>query len=279
MPTFIQQKFTVRDILHDEAEALSNYGPSRRDPKEPECGLDPFTRLHDLGAGLCHVKRWPDDMDPYAWGSRNESLLLDEPICSPVRWEVDEAYRRNFDSLLRQIDYSDMEGILEDDDDGFEKEEFRVVLQNILRRVTSLAFVFLVQLWRRNPELDTHPDYHIPFEALRHVVQQIPTSQRMSSQNHGVAVMVPRTSLKGTYDHLVIGTVQRTGFAEKIHTANEHGCRTTDEILSSILHDDADQDTNKLFTKFGPRNNWQLVAVGHIVQVKSTVFCALLYQP
>ena len=279
MQPFSQHKFTVRDILRHEAEALSKHGPSRSKPQEPECGLDPFTRLHDLGAGVCRVKRWPDDVDPYAWGCRNESLLLDEPICSPARWEVEEAYRGNFRSLLGPIDYSYMEGVVREDDEGYE-EQFLVVLDNILRRVASIAFVFLVQLWRRNPEYGSHPDYHIAFEALhRVIVQQIRTSQRMSPQSRGVAVMAPRTTSTGKYDHLVIGTVQRTGFAERIHTANEHDCRTTDEVLSSILDDDADQDTNNLFMKFGPHNDWQSVAVGHIVQVQSTIFCTLFYQP
>jgi len=277
MQPFSQQKFTVRDILCHEAEALSNHGPSRSEPKEPECSLDPFTRLHDLGAGMCHVKRWPDDIDPYAWGCRNESLLLDELICSPARWEVEEAYSANFKSLLGPIDYSYMEGVLKDDDEGY--EQFLVILHNILLRVTSIAFVFLIQLWRRNPEHSTHPDYRIAFEALHHViVQQIRTSQRMSPERRGVAVIVPRTRSRGKYGHLIIGTVQSTGFAERIHAVNEDGCRTTDEVLSSILDNDEDQDTNSLFMKFGPRNDWQSVAVGHIVQVKTTIYCTHSYQ-
>jgi hypothetical protein len=272
MQPFSQQEFTVRDLLCHEAEVLSNHSPSRSEPKEPECGLDPFTRLHDLGAGACRVKRWPDNIDPYAWGSRNESLLLDEPICSPARWEVEEAYRANFKSLLGPIDYSYLDGILKDDDKGYE-EPFLVVLHNILLRVTSIAFVVLIQLWRRNPEHSTHPDYHIVFEALdRVVVRQIRTSQRTSPQCRGVAVMAPRTGSKGNYDHLTIGTVQRTGFAERSHAVNEHGCRTTDEVLSSILDGDA-EDTNSLFAKFGPRNDWQSVAVGHIIQVKLNIYC------
>ena len=188
MLPFSQRKFIVRDILYHEAQALSNHSPSRSEPKEPECGLDPFTRLHDFGAGVCRVKRWPDDMDPYAWGSRNESLLLDEPICSPARWEVEDEDRRSFNSLLGSIDYTYMDGVLRVSDGGYE-ERFLVVLDNILRRVTSIAFLFLIQLWRRNPEHSSHPDYHIALEALHHVaVQQIRTSQRMSSQSRGVAV-------------------------------------------------------------------------------------------
>ncbi len=99
MQPFSQQKFTVRDILRHEAEALSNHSPSRS-----EC--------------------------------RNESLLLDEPICSPARWEVEEEYRGSFKSLLGPIDYSYMECVLKDDDEGF-----LVVLHNILHRVTLIAFV------------------------------------------------------------------------------------------------------------------------------------------
>ena len=96
--------------------------------------------------------------------------------------------------------------------------------------------------------------------------------------------MVPQTTYVrsrgkyGEYNPLVIGTVQRTGFSEKIHTADQRRCRTTDDVLSSILDNDADQDTNNLFMKFGPRNDWKSVAVGHIVQVNSTVFCISFYQ-
>jgi hypothetical protein len=104
MHPFSQRSFTVRDILYQEAEALSKQGPSRGEPKEPECDLETFTRLHNFGAGACHVKRWPDNEDPYDWSCRNETLLLDETIHSPARWEVGEEYRGPFNDLLQPID-------------------------------------------------------------------------------------------------------------------------------------------------------------------------------
>jgi len=274
MHRFSEQKFTVRDILHHEAEALSNHGPSRGDPVEPECDLDPFTRLRDLGAGACRVKQWPDDEAPYAWGCRNESLLLDESIYLPARWEVDEEYRGRFNHLLGPIDYTYMDGGLNDSDRGYEGR-LLVVLENILRRVSSIAFVFLIQLWRRNPEHISQPEYNAAFAALHHLsLKQIRTSERMSSQNRGVAVMVPCIQSAKKYEEyntLLIGTVQRTGFAEKVH-ADEHGYRTTDGVLSSILDNDADQDTNDLFLRSGLRNDWQSAAVGHIIHVMSAIF-------
>ena len=86
-----------------------------------------------------------------------------------------------------------------------------------------------------------------------------------------VAIMLPQTSdLHSRYEGYkpsVLGSVQCTEFAEKIHPANERGCRTTDEVLSSILND-ADHDTNNLFMSFGLRHDWQSVALGQIIQVK-----------
>ena len=64
---------------------------------------------------------------------------------------------------------------------------------------------------------------------------------------------------------LVVGTILRTGFAEKTHAANERGCETADEVLSSVLDNNADSDINVLFKQLSLRNNWQSVAVGHIV--------------
>ena len=191
---FSQGSFTVRDILLHEAKALSNHGPLRAEPKEPECDLDPFTRLRDFGAGGCRVQQWPDDDDPYTWGSRNESLLLGEPIHSPARWEVEREYNSRFNHLLALIDHSYLEGGFRASDEGRE-EQFLAVLNNMLCRVTAIAFVFFIQLWRRNPEYTSHPDYPAAFEALHQFsVQQIRTSQRMSSRSRGVAITVPQTS-------------------------------------------------------------------------------------
>jgi len=105
----------------------------------------------------------------------------------------------------------------------------------------------------------------VAFEALHYAyVDRMRTTERTSSQSHGVAVTVPRTST------LFIGTVQHTGFAERLHTTDERGCRTADDMLSSILDDGAYQDTSSLFMKFGLRNDWQAAAVGHIIQVQVT---------
>jgi hypothetical protein len=279
---FSQGSFTVRDILLHEAKALSNNGPIRAEPKEPFCGLDPFTRLHDFGAGGCRVQQWPDDEDPSAWGGRNESLLLDQLIHSPATWEVEKEYNNQFSQLLGSIDHSRLERGFRASDEGSE-ERLLGVLNDILCRVTAVAFVFLIQLWRSKPEHTSHPDYPAAFEALHQFsVHQIRTSQRRTSRSRVIAITVPQSSYlrsRETYDaynSLVIGAVQRTGFTEKIHVANERGCKTSDEVLSSIL-DDADKgkdrDTSYLFKKFGLRGNWQSVPVGHIVQVKLTSFC------
>jgi hypothetical protein len=270
MHPFSEQKFTVRDILRHEAEALSKYGPSRGKPKEPESDLETFTRLRNFGAGLCRVKQWPVDEDPYAWGCRNETLLLDEPIHSPASWEVGEEYRSRFPQLLLPIDYTDLGGFR--NSDGGERGQLLVVLNNMFKRLTTVALIFLIQLWRRDPEHSSHPDYHIAFEALHDLsVQQIQSSM---TQGHEVAIMLPQTSeihsRHDGYKPIVLGSVQRTGFAEKIHPANEGGCRTADEVLSSIL-DETDQDTNGLFARFGLRNDWQSVSIGQIVQVKLKV--------
>ena len=260
---FSEQNFTVRDILRHEAGALSNHCPSRAEAKEPESDLETFTRLRNFGAGVCRVKQWPVDEDPYAWGCRNETLLLNEPIHSPAGWEVEEEYRSRFKYLLRPIDYTNIGGGFRDSDG---EQQFLVILNSIFQRLTTTAFVFLIQLWRRNPEHTSHPDYRIVFEALHNfTVQQIRTSERMTTRSREIAIMLPQTRYEG-YKPSVLGTVQCTGFAEKIHSANERGCRTADEVLSSIL-DDTDQETNNLFMRFGLRNDWQSVAIGQIVQV------------
>ena len=145
MHRFSERNFTVRDILRHEAEALSNHGPSRGEPKEPESDLETFTRLRNFGAGVCRVEQWPVDEDPYAWGYRNETLLLDELIHSPAGWEVNEEYRSRFDYLLGPIDYTHMGG-LRGSDEGHEGP-LLVVLNSILRRLTTIAFIFLIQLW------------------------------------------------------------------------------------------------------------------------------------
>ncbi len=165
MHPFTERNFTVRDILWHEAEALSNHGPSRGEPKEPESDLETFTRLRNFGAGLCCVKQWPVDEEPYAWGCRNEALLLDEPIHSPARWEVEEEYRSQFNHLLQPIDYTHISGFR--DSDGGQEGQFLVILNNIFQRLTTVAFIFLIQLWRRNSEHSSHPDYHVAFEALQ----------------------------------------------------------------------------------------------------------------
>jgi len=278
--SFSQGSFTVRDILLHEAKALSDHALLRAEPKEPECDLDPYTRLRDVGAGGCRVQQWPDDEDPCAWGGRNESLLLDEPIHSPAKWEIEKEYSSRFNNLLASIDHSYLEGGFRASDEGYE-EQFLAILNNILCRATAIALVLLIQLWRSNPEYTSHPDYPAAFEALHQFsVHQICTSQRMSSRSRGIAIAIPQTSyIQSTekyedYSPLLIGTAQRTGFAEKIHVANERGCKTSDEVLSSILDDgDKDKDTNYLFKKFGLRNDWQSVPVGHIAQVKLRSFC------
>jgi hypothetical protein len=76
----------------------------------------------------------------------------------------------------------------------------------------------------------------------------------------------------------MVATVLCTGFAEKTHVANEDGCKTADEVLSSVLDSNADYDTISLFKKFGLRNNWQSAAVGRTVQVKIAIFCTPSYQ-
>ena len=101
-------------------------------------------------------------------------------------------------------------------------------------------------------------------------MQWIHNSER--SKSHDIGIIVPQTFYPPTdkfeeFKPLVIGTVLRTGFAEKTHVANECGCETADEVLSSVLDDNADGNTNVLFKQFGLRNDWQSVAVGHIVQV------------
>jgi len=273
---FSQGSFTIRDILLHEAKALSNHGTVTAEPKEPECGLDPFTRLRDSGAGGCHVQQWPDDDDPYAWGGRNESLLLDKPIHSPATWEIEREYHSRFDHLLGWIDHSRLGGGASDE------EQSLSILSDILSRVTAIAFVFLIQLWRSNPEYTSHLDYPTACEALHQFsVHQIRTSQRRTSESRGAAITVPQTFYPQSgekyegYDSLVIGTVQRRGFTEKIHVGNEGGCKTSDELLSSILDGTDNKDTSYLFKKFSLRGDWQLVPVGHIVQVKLTSFCAL----
>jgi hypothetical protein len=269
---FTERNFTAREVLCHEAEALSKHGPSRGEPKEPESDLETFTRLRNFGAGVCRVRQWPDDEDPYAWGSRNESLLLDEPIHAPARWELAHKYR---EQLLGPIDSTYLGGFR--GSDGGDEEQFLVVLDNILRRLTVMAFIFFIQLWRKNPQHSSHSDYHVALDALHDLsFQLIRTSERTSS--HEIAVVIPRTELtelKGKYERfkpLVIGTVQSTGFTERIHVVNESGCRTADEVLSSMLENF--EDTNDLFMKFGLRNDWQSAAVGHIIQVKLSIFCS-----
>ena len=147
--------------------------------------------------------------------------------------------------------------------------------------MTSIVFVFLIQLWRRTLDYNTNAEYHTAFEVLQHFsVQQIRTSERMSS-SRGVAVQLPQLSRQRSaeyegYNPLLFGIVQRSGFSEKIHAANESGCRTSDEILSSILDNDTDQDANHLFLGSGFRDDWQLAAVGHIIHVKS-IICSLSF--
>ena len=246
---------------------------------EPECDLETFTRLRNFGAGVCRVKRWPDDEDPYAWGCRNETLLLDETIHSPAKWEIGEEYHKGpFNELLRPIDYSYNGSRLRIGDEGGE-EQLLFVLHSILRRVTAVAFVFLIQLWRRSPGYSSHPDYHVVFDALHDFsVQQFPTSDRLKS--HDIGTIVPRsfypTDKFEVFKPLMVATVLRTGFAEKTHVANEDGCKTADEVLSSVLDSNADCDTIRLFKKFGLRNDWQSAAVGRVVQVK--IFCTPSYQ-
>lgn len=191
MLPYSQRNFNVEVVLRHEAEALSNHSPSRGKPLEPECNFGMFTRLRNFGAGVCRVKQWPDDEDPYIWGRRNKVLLLNEPIFSPASWEVEDEYRGRFKNLLRSIDHTYL-GSFRDSDEGYE-EQLMVVLNNILRRVTAIAFIFLIQLWRRKPEHSSHPDYLVVFEAMHNFsVQQIRTEDRRSSQSHALAVMVPR---------------------------------------------------------------------------------------
>lgn len=263
--------FTAREVLCHEAEALSKHSPSRGEPKEPESDFETFTRLRNFGAGVCRIRQWPDGKDPYAWGSRNESLLLDEPVYAPARWEFAQKYR---EQLLGPIDNTYLGGF-GGSDEG-DEEQFLVVLDNILRRLTAMAFILLIQLWRKNPQYSSRPDYHVALDALHDLsFQLIRTSERTPS--HEIAVVIPRTELtesKGKYEQfkpLVIGTVQRTGFTERIHVANESGCRTADKVLSSVL-EGFDEDTNGLFMKFGLRNNWQSAAIGHIIQVNLSIF-------
>ena len=281
MHPFSQRSFTIREILYHEAKALSRQGPSRGEPKEPECNSETFTRLHNLGAGACRIKRWPNDEDPYDWGCRNETLLLDETIHSPARWEIGEEYRGPFNDLLRPIDNAYMGSSMRIGDKGYE-EQLLFVLNSTLRRITAIAFIFLIQLWRRGPEYISHPDYHIVFDALHHFsVQRIRNSERSTS--HDIGIIVPRTFYPqmGKTEELkplVVGMILRTGFAEKTHAANERGCETADEVLSSVLDNNADGDINVLFKQLGLRNDWQSVAVGHIVQVKTTTFCTSAYR-
>ena len=275
MHPFSQQSFTARDILWHEAEALAKHGPSRGEPKEPTCNLETFTRLRDIGAGACRIKQWLDDEDPYAWGCRNKALLLDEPIHSPAKWKTEEEYRGPFNDLLQPLDHAYTGGGLRVSDEGSE-EQLLPILISVLRRVTAIAFVFVIQLWRRNPEYISHPDYHVVFDALHHFsMQRIRTSN--GPQSHDIGIIVPRTFYPQSMDKherfrpLVIGNVLRTGFTEKIYAANDD-CKTADEVLTSMLDDDddADSDTNGLFRKFGLRNDFQSAAVGHVIKVKIT---------
>lgn len=284
MHPFGQQSFTVKDILCHEAEALTKHSPSRGEPKEPNCRLETFTRLRDIGAGACCIKRWPDDEDLYTWGCKNKSLLLDEPIHSPAKWKTKEEYRGSFNDLLQLLDYAYTGGGLRVSDEG-DEEQLLPILNSILRRITAIAFVFLIQLWRRNPEYIGHPDYHAVFNALHHFsVQRIRTSKR--PQNNDFGIIVPRTFYPQLTDKhegfqpIVIGNALRTGFAEKIY-AKDNNCKTADEVLTSVLADDnnADSNTNVLFKKFGLRNDWQSAAVGHIIQVKITILVQRLLNP
>ncbi len=140
-----------------------------------------------------------------------------------------------------------------------------------------MAFIFFIQLWRKNPHYSSHSDYHIALDALHDPsFQLICTSECTSS--HEIAVVIPRkelAELKGKYERfksLVIGIVQSTGFTERIHVVDESGCWTADEALSSMLENF--EDTNDLFMKFGLRSDRQSVAVGHIIQVKLSIFCS-----
>jgi hypothetical protein len=271
--------FKIADLLMQEAAGLTKYCPTKAKPKAPSGSKSRKTEMGKEGKGPAHctVRLWPPDKTPGAWGDRNHFVLLEETINSDIFKELmqmDPEYL-HIRRRAQQVVYS-----LQSSDDGNEVA-FRHLVQQLLSRLTAIAFLFFLNQWLK------HPNDIGFFNAMKAVLAFDVQQEFCSSATtrHDVAVLIRRISslpilrtMSSTADTvpLFMANAKSTGQSDYPYSSIQIGTTdvtSVDQTMSAILQETLRSDHGlsiKELNEFLSNQTiklWPQISTSHLTQV------------